>query len=97
MILSKTKQRDIVSIHAPARGATGSGQAVPADDKVSIHAPARGATADTGVDDGRFVVSIHAPARGATRRPGPGGCGDLCFNPRPREGGDSGFNLQPVT
>ena len=57
----------LVSIHAPARGATmvlfGSLGQVP----VSIHAPARGATGrarQRGVAD---VVSIHAPARGATR------------------------------
>ena len=33
-----------VSIHAPARGATGKEARMPQEDSVSIHAPARGAT-----------------------------------------------------
>ena len=33
-----------VSIHAPARGATGARQTHPQEERVSIHAPARGAT-----------------------------------------------------
>ena len=56
----------LVSIHAPARGATFS----LCDDThkvgVSIHAPARGATADGALGSVTALVSIHAPARGAT-------------------------------
>ena len=57
----------IVSIHAPARGATG----FPRLDKeigipVSIHAPARGATGQSAPGLSNQSVSIHAPARGAT-------------------------------
>ena len=58
--------KSIVSIHAPARGAT-----LPATQKtvfysVSIHAPARGATNEINIQTPQINVSIHAPARGAT-------------------------------
>ncbi len=60
-------QRRMVSIHAPARGATRPTMSNPAHIiKVSIHAPARGATSTTWTDLGFLPVSIHAPARGAT-------------------------------
>ena len=57
----------VISIHAPARGATfwlyQAGQLL----RISIHAPARGATV---TPNGEVVscvfISIHAPARGAT-------------------------------
>ena len=56
-----------VSIHAPARGATGAGIAAQAAaNKVSIHAPARGATKYYQTFKTIRDVSIHAPARGAT-------------------------------
>ena len=57
---------DDVSIHAPARGATGWDCFTYPNLLVSIHAPARGAT---DCDDDGYIdlsVSIHAPARGAT-------------------------------
>ncbi len=56
----------IISIHAPARGAT---EAICKDkhgERISIHAPARGATYKPVIDDGSDEISIHAPARGAT-------------------------------
>ncbi len=59
-----------VSIHAPARGATGGILDQPAGLMVSIHAPARGATGLTVLDFDDIQVSIHAPARGATGRLG---------------------------
>ena len=86
----------VVSIHAPARGATGchcwptSGHS---ETRVSIHAPARGATFNVpdSAPQGASVVSIHAPARGATRPlktlAERSSC-TWCFNPRPRTGGD---------
>ncbi len=55
-----------VSIHAPARGATGERAAGAGIGAVSIHAPARGATARRFRRSRRVLVSIHAPARGAT-------------------------------
>ncbi|MGH9325117.1 MAG: FitA-like ribbon-helix-helix domain-containing protein [Terriglobia bacterium] len=55
-----------VSIHAPARGATGGDACAKRLEKVSIHAPARGATDISGNKNMGITVSIHAPARGAT-------------------------------
>ena len=76
-----------VSIHAPTRGATKSGQGGQACANVSIHAPTRGAT-DTRYSYTMVIaVSIHAPTRGAT-----GQCTrcDVCagFNSRAHEGRD---------
>ena len=56
----------LVSIHAPARGATLAELQPERWMPVSIHAPARGATADDARIRGLACVSIHAPARGAT-------------------------------
>ncbi len=58
----------LVSIHAPARGATNTPPRLHLDPNVSIHAPARGATASDIADERQSRVSIHAPARGATLR-----------------------------
>ena len=64
--VAKANNMSIVSIHAPARGATrGMSVCLPAMD-VSIHAPARGATIGRVELDDETGVSIHAPARGAT-------------------------------
>ena len=79
----------LVSIHAPAWGATRSTDGTRPSGHVSIHAPAWGATFVGTEVEGRIWVSIHAPAWGATgvlaslRRYGGR------FNPRPRVGGDS--------
>ena len=57
----------MVSIHAPARGATRRGAEIAESFQVvSIHAPARGATAEVVLGRVQMHVSIHAPARGAT-------------------------------
>ena len=67
-IASNTCRLRIVSIHAPAWGATPSiVRYVPSRD-VSIHAPAWGATIHNYSNFGKTLVSIHAPAWGATRR-----------------------------
>ena len=79
----------LISIHAPARGATSEGGSFSQSGTISIHAPARGATPLVQRDHPRNYISIHAPARGAT----------LCgadhkvrqdFNSRPCERGDLG-------
>jgi len=57
----------LVSIHAPARGATLILTLLGEHSIVSIHAPARGATQRRQGTDYPSSVSIHAPARGATR------------------------------
>ncbi len=58
----------MVSIHAPARGATCRVEHRHRPDQfVSIHAPARGATLrERAAVQSTIPVSIHAPARGAT-------------------------------
>ncbi len=58
----------IVSIHAPARGATRYRIVPSKSSPVSIHAPARGATVTVAIIHAPSRVSIHAPARGATYR-----------------------------
>ena len=57
----------LVSIHAPARGATEPVEPKSVEPVVSIHAPARGATIARRLHLVFAHVSIHAPARGATR------------------------------
>ena len=60
------REKDAVSIHAPARGATLRLSSSKTSHYVSIHAPARGATIYFLLLRGQSHVSIHAPARGAT-------------------------------
>ena len=55
-----------VSIHAPAKGATGAYLHALGRCVVSIHAPAKGATILMSPDGLDRQVSIHAPAKGAT-------------------------------
>ena len=79
-----------VSIHAPARGATGRpGSPGYLVGLVSIHAPARGATPPAHLTVVTAeVVSIHAPARGATQPRAQSRKPPSRFNPRPRARGD---------
>ena len=56
----------IVSIHAPAWGATNYFNPAQPGKVVSIHAPAWGATVISTVNPLNTGVSIHAPAWGAT-------------------------------
>mgnify|MGYP001061516274 CR=1 FL=1 len=87
--VSKARVRAVlVSIHAPARGATRQNIRGRGPTDVSIHAPARGATygATTSVAlDQSFnprprARGDHTSANATNRR--------LCFNPRPRARGD---------
>ncbi len=56
-----------ISIHAPAKGATGLPLGKMDTDTISIHAPAKGATNyPIYCLNYYFVISIHAPAKGAT-------------------------------
>jgi len=84
----------MVSIHAPARGATSGVVMVFTTKIVSIHAPARGATCYRCYCCCRCKVSIHAPARGATGRVSGISIPMEGFNPRAREGRDVSFALQ---
>ena len=57
---------DMISIHAPARGATIEFAESVQNGVISIHAPARGATVLVKLAALIRRISIHAPARGAT-------------------------------
>ena len=56
----------VISIHAPARGATSKRNLFRYSRHISIHAPARGATQIQRYAARLITISIHAPARGAT-------------------------------
>ena len=56
----------IISIHAPAKGATGNEPAAIIFSMISIHAPAKGATHLCLQRGHGGRISIHAPAKGAT-------------------------------
>ncbi len=79
-----------VSIHAPARGATGRVAWPSSARSVSIHAPARGATPAS------YCASIHAPARGATSRMRGVSAPFRRFNSRSRAGSDAGGGARMV-
>ena len=79
----------IVSIHAPARGATTQAR----ESRLRVvrfqsTPPRGGRPALTRAVHPRHAVSIHAPARGATDDPPIVAAGQSRFNPRPRAGGD---------
>ena len=58
--------QEVISIHAPTRGATNEKIKKWQSEIISIHAPTRGATAQN-VDQTKIrTISIHAPTRGAT-------------------------------
>ena len=59
-------QKFLISIHAPAKGATASMLIPLARSKISIHAPAKGATTLELYRWRLRTISIHAPAKGAT-------------------------------
>ena len=63
------KEKNLISIHAPTRGATTFRFDVYKRLRISIHAPTRGATQAIAevLDD--MGISIHAPTRGATKYP----------------------------
>ena len=67
MLANLGEQAILISIHAPARGATARIWNEWFRDEISIHAPARGATEYIGGNRTPInIISIHAPARGAT-------------------------------
>ena len=78
----------VISIHAPARGATsGTGPARPPC-LISIHAPARGATPWKWSKLWWLLFQSTPPRGGRHDGKGPYSAAGLNFNPRPREGGD---------
>ena len=90
---------DIISIHAPVKGATQAKAIETADvvRKISIHAPVKGATMlrQPSCACGNSI-SIHAPVKGATALEILEDTRHRHFNPRTREGCD-GLQIGPVT
>ncbi len=76
-----------VSIHAPARGATGEGGGLPRLPSVSIHAPARGATR-FGYCGGIVALFRATPPRGERLAAESYSSRLESFDPRPRAGSD---------
>ena len=62
-----TGRCSVISIHAPAKGATIQRAEEARRYYISIHAPAKGATLTVTVYHLFVSISIHAPAKGATR------------------------------
>ena len=57
---------ELISIHAPAKGATLARRPNMTTALISIHAPAKGATMREYGNKQQQAISIHAPAKGAT-------------------------------
>ena len=88
---------NLVSIHAPVKGATSINQVSKYRWVVSIHAPVKGATECSLLIGTIMTVSIHAPVKGATPGKWKWLCCDYCFNPRTREGCDRrSYPLSPA-
>ena len=83
-----TMSISLISIHAPAKGATAQETGISVDTLISIHAPAKGATIQYFFRLGIKEISIHAPAKGATVFKINGIFDFINFNPRSREGSD---------
>ena len=81
-------EMDIISIHAPAKGATRVSPGFMIDQVISIHAPAKGATDGSLAVCPYLAISIHAPAKGATACDIGSRATGANFNPRSREGSD---------
>ena len=79
---------DLISIHAPVKGATGGSNINVTGFKISIHAPVKGATLLNSMRNRFYMISIHAPVKGATLSPGVVSRKGGDFNPRTREGCD---------
>ena len=69
--MCRHKKTNPISIHAPARGATGDLQLQINDIDISIHAPARGATIDIGGIQ-MFYVYFNPRSREGSDVPSPG-------------------------
>ena len=88
LITTNMLPNEIISIHAPAWGATFKTYKHGDHINISIHAPAWGATKPHKQVRGCVNISIHAPAWGATRLLQYSVEKGIDFNPRPRMGSD---------
>ena len=86
-------QYTVISIHAPARGATEIKEMTCQIKDISIHAPARGATALTRLSNPTDEIFQSTLPRGERQPPGSDDDGlERNFNPRSREGSDQIFH-----
>ena len=85
--LLKERRKQKVSIHAPARGATGGHWVLLEDVQVSIHAPARGATRRLPRKDSRSIEFQSTPPRGGRRLNASTICPASWFQSTPPRGG----------
>gem|GEM_PF-240029 len=76
---------NVISIHAPTRGATSYHKLCCSDQGISIHAPTRGATKYPPFSECHYGISIHAPTRGATKEAATTIEGSLFQSTLPRE------------
>ena len=90
------QRANIISIHAPAWGATISTLHRIVCKRISIHAPAWGATYCSPIASHKFSISIHAPAWGATCLHQFLRMYSIYFNPRPRMGSDQILIPEPL-
>ena len=91
-------QKLIISIHAPARGATQPYILISAPSS-NFNPRSRKGSDCAGGNTCRFIrgISIHAPARGATQRGADYGAEADYFNPRSRKGSDPAIYLDFCT
>ena len=80
--MSRNLSAEIISIHAPTRGATRTVPGCFLIALISIHAPTRGATKQHNRLVELNFISIHAPTRGATKKCHNEAEGVSDFNPR---------------
>ena len=79
----------MISIHAPAQGATSKSQwTIQSPWDFNPRPRAGGDVRAVACATGQSWISIHAPAQGATWRSVGAGTAFTDFNPRPRAGGD---------
>ena len=86
MVLGKGNK---ISIHAPAKGATGRRLKIPYKCTISIHAPAKGATKEVTVGAKEPQFQSTLPRRERRLKGSAFWDGMDYFNPRSREGSDS--------
>ena len=87
----------MISIHAPAKGATTKFYNAHSIDNISIHAPAKGATEEKHMDLGFLSFQSTLPRRERLLSPLSSWWTHLHFNPRSREGSDKSSDFHMFT
>ena len=88
---------DVISIHAPVKGATGGKPLLVDLFRISINAPVKGATSTRPTTPISHRISIHAPVKGATRHSQADSDPVSYFNPRSREGSDVDIKIRRLS